>query len=112
MRIFLPVVSAVVLTASERPALAVEYAGRLFRDPFADGDAKTVSARPASQDERLSLQGVIWSSGRPQAIVNGKIVKIGDTIQDAEVLDIRKDGVKMRDKDREFSLRFKKGAVT
>ncbi len=107
------VLLAAVFLLAAVPATAVEYAGRLFRDPFGEEGGRPASPSPAATEETpFLLQGVIWSSDHPQALINGKVVRPGDTINDAEVLDIRKDGVKMRDKDKEFYLRFRKGAVS
>ena len=43
----------------------------------------------------LHITGIIWNSDRPQAIINGEIIDIGDKISNAEVLDIRKSGVEV-----------------
>lgn len=102
---------AFLAAASPVPADAVEYAGRLFRDPFeqmTDGDE--MAKRPREPQGRLLLKGVFWSSGKPQALINDQIVRVGDRVAEAEVLDIRKDGVKMRDGDNEIFLKFKRGS--
>ena len=41
----------------------------------------------------ITINGIIWNSERPQAIVNGKIVDIGDTIAEIYITDIRKTGI-------------------
>jgi len=41
----------------------------------------------------LSVTGLVWNSDRPQAIVNGQVVNIGDFISGTEILDITKNGV-------------------
>lgn len=41
----------------------------------------------------VTISGIIWNSDRPQAIINGKIVDIGDTILDLKITDIQKSGV-------------------
>ena len=93
------------------PVSAVEYAGRLFRDPFEQvTSGEEVASRPAPSNARYVLKGVFWSAGRPQALINDQIARIGDKIGEAEVLDIRKDGVKMRDGENEIFLKFKRGA--
>jgi sRNA-binding protein len=38
------------------------------------------------------------------AIINGQIAKVGTKIGNAEVLEISKDGVRMKEFDREFTL--------
>ena len=53
----------------------------------------------------FTLEGLLWESDRPQAIVNGRIVEKGGNVQGAEVLAIDQKGVRMRYKGQEFILR-------
>ena len=55
----------------------------------------------------FSLQGLVWDSRHSQAIVNGKIVEVGAELMGAQILEITKDGVRMRFKNQEFILRPK-----
>lgn len=43
----------------------------------------------------LVITGLVWDTKRPQAIVNGKVVSIGDKINNnkIEIVSIRKDGI-------------------
>lgn len=41
----------------------------------------------------LVLQGVLWGTARPQAIINRKIVSVGDTLEGAKILAVSKEGV-------------------
>ena len=41
----------------------------------------------------VTINGIIWNSDRPQAIINGKITDIGDTISEIRITDIRKTGI-------------------
>ena len=93
------------------PAMAVEYTGRLFRDPFGENPAGESDQKDKVHATPSLLEGVFWSSGKPLALISGKIVQAGDKMGNAEVLEIRKDGVKMREKDRDYYLRFKRGAL-
>ncbi len=92
---------------------AVEYTGRSLHDPFGDSSS---SPGPSVKEEitgmSLSLEGLVWDSKNPAAIISGKVVKIGSKIKDAEVLDINKEGVKMRYKSQEFDIRLKKRTTT
>jgi hypothetical protein len=49
------------------------------------------------KDEKIApdlvVQGLIWGSSLPQAIINNKVVKVGDVIQGADIIDISKEGV-------------------
>ncbi len=42
---------------------------------------------------KLTVEGIIWNSYMPQAIVDGKIVRVGDIIKNAEIIDIEKSGI-------------------
>lgn len=41
----------------------------------------------------LNIQGLIWNTDTPQAIINGKVVKIGDTVEEVKIIDIEKAGL-------------------
>lgn len=41
----------------------------------------------------LTITGLIWNSDRPQAIVNGQVVTIGDVIDGAKITKIDKNGI-------------------
>ncbi len=65
------------------------------RDPFhglieESSNAKGVVETPMPT---LNVQGVVWGTSLPQAIINGQVIKIGDTIEKARIIDINKDGV-------------------
>lgn len=75
----------------------VEYNADNFKDPFSGGAQLTgapteVSAEQVSLPE-LTVQGVVWGGKFPEAIMNNKVVKTGDTIEGVRVISIDKDGV-------------------
>lgn len=41
----------------------------------------------------LDLKGLVWGTDTPQAIINGKVLKIGDTIDEVKIVTIDKTGV-------------------
>ena len=43
----------------------------------------------------LTVTGLVWNSDRPQAIINGEVLDLGDTISNAKVISIRKTGVEV-----------------
>ena len=79
----------------------IEYKAGNMRDPFKEAETgvEAPSKRPettgvvAGPPPTLSVQGLIWGGNIPQAIVNNKVVKVGDTIDGAKVVTIEKDGV-------------------
>lgn len=46
-----------------------------------------------TQAPTWSITGVIWNSDRPQAIINGRVVDVGDEINDMQIVAIRNDGI-------------------
>ena len=59
------------------------------RDPFMFGTAKIYS----DEDGALALNGIAWDEKAPSAIINNKVVKVGDEVAGNKVADIRKDKV-------------------
>lgn len=43
---------------------------------------------------QITIEGIIWNSDRPQAIVNGKVLDIGGTILQIHIKEIQKDQIK------------------
>ncbi|MCX5702876.1 MAG: hypothetical protein NT066_00020 [Candidatus Omnitrophica bacterium] len=98
-----------------RPKL--EYKATDFRSPFwspfhvkADlsaankraGEVKVVE--PEKPLPLLKVQGVIWGGSFPQAIVNDKVVKIGDTIDGVRILSIDKENIVVFFEKKEYKI--------
>jgi hypothetical protein len=82
----------------ERPRM--EYKAKAFRDPFKGYEKKQQFAAVEAGSSKkalpsLQLQGVIWGGEFPQAVVNNKIVNIGDTVEGAKVIKINRDGIEV-----------------
>ena len=75
----------------------VEYKADESADPFAVGEQAAEPAKPVVVEKKplppLEIQGLIWGGNLPQAIVNNKVVRVGDTIDSARVTDINKEGI-------------------
>ena len=54
--------------------------------------------------DAFELSGLIWDSDRPQAILNGQIVNIGDRLDQWTVLHIDKQGVEVGQKNKVFLI--------
>jgi hypothetical protein len=77
----------------------VEYKATGLRNPFeqpvlgsednADGSLVAKEATLPS----LTVQGIIWEGSPKQAIINNKVVKVGDTLESVDIVDINKEGV-------------------
>jgi len=91
----------------------VEYNSASLRNPFTDLLQLAIDKEKKEKEERASqlppddanlqkptlnldqfkVQGVIWGSKSPQAIINNKVLGTGDTINGAEIIKIDKNGV-------------------
>jgi len=58
-------------------------------------ESKSVAKAEIKKPEppKLTITGVVWDTNRPQAIINGQVVDIGDSIDNAKILAIRKTGI-------------------
>lgn len=81
----------------------VEYKPQGLKDPFAvprkeekekpPEEIKESVAKVPKTPPQLIIQGLIWGGKLPQAIINGKIVKVGDMIGDVRIDGISRDGI-------------------
>lgn len=51
------------------------------------------------------LNGIVWNTDRPQAIINNQIVNQGDTIEGAKIVSIRKSGIDLIFEDINITLK-------
>lgn len=94
----------------KRPYL--EYNAYNLRDPFEDllmRKKEEIKKSSESEGENvtppsLRVQGLVWGGKIHQAIIDNKVVKVGDVIEEAEIIEISKDGVTMLYKKRIFKL--------
>ena len=79
----------------------VEYRAQGLRNPFEqpilESELTDVGGSLKSKEEKslpeLTVQGIIWGSNLPQAIVNNKVVKVGDSLESVDIVAINKEGV-------------------
>jgi type II secretory pathway component PulC len=102
-------------TASFSPSSAV-YTSASLRDPFEDylspktktkKGLKPVTAEEEEKPKPLpafTIQGIIWEGVIPMAIINDKVVKVGDVIEGANIISIDKEGVNFLYYGREYKL--------
>ena len=94
---------------------AVVYDADGLKDPFAPPKIEEKKVLPPEtalepkiieivRPPSLIIQGLVWGGSLPQAIINQTIVKVGDTLEGARIIDIKKDGVTITFKDQQFSF--------
>jgi len=84
-----------------RPVM--EYKSDNLRDPFKSYLIKETvkelpskssdSIKPKLDLDKIKVQGIIWGVKTPQAIINDKVLTIGDSIEDAEIVKIEQNGI-------------------
>lgn len=52
----------------------------------------------------LKVTGLVWNSKKPQAIINGQVVGVGETIGEVKIVSIRPDGVDVLFQDKIITL--------
>jgi hypothetical protein len=101
----------------------VQYDPQNSRDPF-QGPTARLTDQAASPDQTegasadsqpvlppLTVQGIIWGGIFPQAIINNKVLKPGDTLRvpseerEITIISIDKEGVLVTFADRQYNLR-------
>ena len=85
----------------ERKSLSeLKYTGREYRDPLDDGGlAEKGSAEKTEAlfpKENFLVSAVIWGSDKPRAIVNSKIMAVGDALDGARIVAIDREGVHVK----------------
>jgi len=73
------------------------------RCPFS---GKVYSESEGRQD--LILNGIMWSPKKPLAVINDRVVKVGDKVFGSVVVEIRKDKVLMNNGSADFELKLSK----
>ena len=90
----------------------VSYTAENLRDPFTNPAQNEISAQPGEPVSNvpeiplpaMKIQGIFWGGKFPQAIINDKIVKVGEKIEDVKVLAIEKNSVTVFFGNKQFVL--------
>ncbi len=107
------------------PSEVVPYTASGLRDPLvrllpkvlpADAAASQVASQlaakePAPTPPAVTVQGIIWGT-LPQALIDGKVCMVGDTVGGAKIVAIDRDGVKVDVRGSTFSLTTSTGGDT
>ena len=75
----------------------------LRRDPFSNSP---LMAQARSPGDGASLSGIIWDKIKPVAVINGKIVKIGDSVDNSRIINIKQDRVVLNDGVKDYELKL------
>ena len=86
----------------------IEYKSEDLIDPFREEKIE-IKEEPEVQIGTkpllpLQIQGIVWGGGFPQAIINNKVVRVGDTIEGVRITNITKNGVTAFFGNRQYNL--------
>ncbi len=68
--------------------------------------ANTPTAVAAQIQPILTLQGILWGTSKPRAIINRRVVSVGDSVEDATVVAVGKNGVTVSFDGQEYLLKL------
>jgi len=86
----------------------IEYKSEDLKDPFKEEKIE-IKEEPQVEIETkplpaLQIQGIVWGGSLLQAIINNKVVRVGDTIEEVRITDINKNGVTVFFENRQYNL--------
>jgi hypothetical protein len=91
----------------------VAYTNEKFRDPFESQlPVDATLPKPVEQNKteeaiilpQFNVEGVIWGTEMPLVIIEGSVLKTGDFIKEAQIIDIKKDRVEVLYQGRTFFI--------
>lgn len=86
----------------------IEYQASNSRDPFQDTSVEKSAVKTDEQANltppELKIKGIIWGTNLPQAIINDQVVKIGDTVAGARIINIDKSGITVLFNNHKFNI--------
>lgn len=98
---------------------SAQYTQETLRDPFEPylekedtGPKETKKEAAAAALPELKVQGIIWGSNMPLAIINNKVIKKDDLIEGARIVSIDKDGVTVFFANRQYVISAPAGGST
>lgn len=91
------VVPEIVEPPTTTPSVVVPPTGQ----PVGIGQPPTPTA---IEPPELTINGLIWNSDLPQAIVNNEIVQLGDTVAEATIVGIHREGIDVTYQGVEFTI--------
>ncbi len=91
-----------------RSQQSLDYTSSKLRDPFTltvPQEALAVKTTGPSPLPAFKIDGFVWGSSLPQAIINNKVYAVGDTVEGAQIIKIDKDGITFLFQDNVYTVR-------
>ena len=77
--------------------------------PEAAGAEKSSAQSAEPKDEfdysSLKVTGIVWGAENPKAIIDGNVMGIGDTVKEAKIVDISKEGILFDYKSKQYLMK-------
>ena len=105
-----PLFAAGVLSLQNISEKAPNFVGDSFRNPFLSSQEEQYYKEMRGKiliTKGLEISAIFYSSSQRQAIINGKIVKEGDFVDNRKVIKINKESVVLKDVRGEYILRLR-----
>lgn len=100
----MPVLLALAVLGGGGPVLADDGPGEL-RDPLQPPQPREPSTAPQIDKSRWQLSSTLVSAGRRVAIINGRVVAPGESVDGARVLGVTSNGARLRAGGQQFTIR-------
>lgn len=80
----------------------ISYDASDLRDPFTTYLPQKSTEAPKEESlqpqvevklPEMNIQGIVWQTTNPQVIIDGQVLKLGDTINGAKIIKITKEGI-------------------
>ena len=76
------------------------------RTSYESGRRNPFTLQEGVSDRQLTLNGIAWDEEAPQAIINDRILNVGDRIRGCEVVAIQQRSVTLNEGSQNFELRL------
>ncbi len=83
------------------------YRGRDFRNPFRallPAKVDKTQSMAVVDPPPLVITGMVWNARKPSAIVDGQLVGVGDVVNEAEIVAIERQSIRVRYHQQEFVI--------
>ena len=90
-------------------SIAIKKSSQQIQKMQNKGSGKNKNIKENQEPQASSLEanvtGLIWNSNRPQAIVDGEVLEIGDKINGMEIVSIQKTGIEVKFSEKTFKIK-------
>ena len=93
MKLIIALISLIFISCSLAKADSFVYDSHDKKDPFSYPVLDTAGNNDMETLPGVKLEGITWDEKSPLAIINGKVVGIGDIVSGAEIKEIKENEV-------------------